>query len=139
MEKKKVLFIIFGVLIFLLAVAAGLNSYFGSKQVKVEPSPEQITKITSPEPGQILFGKVNSKEGNQIGLEIQLVNPLNSQEVKILSLDISVEAQDEILKFEKAKPLSNPELTKASFEDIKISSYVRIKILTDKKIILLYD
>lgn len=141
MNKRAVLFIVFGFLIFLLAIAASLlflNFYFGSKEVKVEPSPAEIEKITALEPGQILYAKVTSKQGNQIGLELQLVNPLNSKALKTIPLALLVEAQDEIVKFEKASSLSNPKPVKASFEDIKIGGHITVKILTDKKIILLY-
>ena len=144
MMKKYIIFISAGALILLIGAIAGWvisNYYFESHKEKIcsgkitaEISPEQIQKLTSLMPGQVIYGIVKSKQGNLIGLDVQLINPLDQNDVKTIPLDIPIEEKDEIVKFKRGSG-SNLETVKASFDEIKIGDYVIIQILPDRKVI----
>jgi exosome complex RNA-binding protein Csl4 len=145
--KRTFIFIIAGILIFLIGTASGLliASYnlkvnkekICSPKVRAEISPERIKDITSLKPGQVIYGKVISKENNQITLNIQLVNPLNTEGIKTISVNIPIEAKDEIIRFKKNPNSPDLEAVKSSLEEIKIDDYLTIKILPGKKVIYL--
>jgi len=144
--KKNLIFISTGALILLIGAIAGWvisNYYFEShkekicaleKKINVEFSPEQIQNITSLKSGQVIYGKVDSKQGNQISLNVQLINPLDQKDIKAIPVNVPINAKDEIVKF-KSGSGSNLETVKASFDEIKIGDYVIIQILPDRKVI----
>jgi len=146
--KKPIIFIIVGILILIIGAVAGwliTNVYFEShkeqiclseEKINVEFSPEQIQNITSLKPGQVIYGRVDSKQENQIGLSVQLINPLDQNDIRTISVNVPIEAKDEIVKFKQgAGP--NLETVKASFDEIKVGDYLTIIILPDKKVISL--
>ena len=142
--KKNLIFIGAGVLILLIGFVVGWISngaYFQSHKeaicsggIEVEFSPEQIQKLTSLTPGQVIYGIVKSKQGNLIGLDVQLINPLNKSDIKTVSVDLPIEEKDVIVKFKRGSD-ANLETVKASFDEIKVGDYLTVQILPDKKII----
>lgn len=143
---KKIYFTIAGILILMVGFVVGFSAAFYyfkankekfySSQIKSKIFDKQIENINLLKPGQILYGKVSSKDKNQITLAVVLINPLDAKNSKEISVKIPVDQKDEIMRLK----LSEDELLKsikASFEEINVGDYLTVKILNDKKIIYL--
>lgn len=145
--KKTILFIVGGLIILLIGLAVGLlgANYFITKnkgafcapKIKAEISPQQIEDITSLKSGQILFGKVSAKGNDLITLAIQLINPLDPEDKKEISINIPINQADEFVRFKRNSNSPNMDTVKSSLNDLEIGDYVSVKIFQDKKTIYL--
>ncbi len=145
--KNKILLAIAGALVLIIGAVLGAwfaNYYivnhkdvFCSRTPSVAPSQDQINNLTLLKPGQVFFGKVASKTGNQIVVNVQFTNPLNPSDVKNIPVKVVFSSADEFLRFKKNDKTKSLDIVKASASDINAGDIVTVKILTDKKVIYL--
>lgn len=145
---KPIIFLLVGVMIFLLGAVAGGMLVYNRVQKNINPAlrlpkfelPADIsTKLL--QPGHTLFGLVQSKTKNQIILSYQITNPLNIKENQIIPLVLSVGPYDKFLRLEPTKgssPISTSTALvsrEVSWVDLKVGDYLTVQILNnDRKI-----
>jgi len=140
---KKVLFYILIIVLIILVISIVFllinKKYYKQgtipeEEVKFEIDPQQIEAIKSLKLGQVLYGKVQSINGNQVKISIELINPLNEEDIRVIYVDIPINKNDEIIQF---KEVGNDkvERVKASFDEIKVGDYITVIPLEDKKVI----